>query len=823
MFGERRIRRYVLRELVGPTALAVLVYSFLLLMNEFLLIAQQALAKNMPFSMALKLLVLALPPILTLSIPMGVLLAVLVAVGRMSSDHEWTAIQAAGRGPATMVKPLAIYGFLATALAFIVFNYLVPTAQQRAREVKTQITLSTSLAADLRPRQWEVTGNNQLIVDEIEARDRGRLRRMVLVSHERDRLSLVFANSGDIFPAPDRSGTLVVDLYDAIRHDFELRDVETYRISSWDALRETIPPPPHFKQLLGPQAKIAGTMRLDELWTEYQTAKAGVVVADRKAQALGRERISDQILAKARHVRSVVELNRRAALPLACLFLAILGAPLGLTQVRSGKGAGFSISLLIIVVYYMSFSFFEGQSVRQRFPAWLGPWMGNVILVPWMAWAYWKLLRPPKQETGWINLLYGFVIRLTRRARGRLSAKTTAPPVESEEAVPEKALADLAGTTNRFIRRTDRYVGARFLRTVLLALMAASTLFLLFEVKSALEEIFKRQQPISLVFRYIGFVLLERIPEILPLACLAGAAVTISLFARSGELTAFKANGISLRRIALPILALSAGLSVLLFMFGNTVIPTATRKAQEVHDQIKGKPSATRGFPASGTWTFGPKGERLYHYNYYDAQKDEFHALRVLTLDPTRQFIVDHRFSELARYREPSGWELEGGWFIEFAPDGKWATHRESYDGPYSVEFDTPDTFAPNTRRTLTRNKTEYGRVLSLPEISERITDLSERGYDVTSLRVAWHGKFAGSFRPFVMVLLGLPFAFRGGRKGSLYGVGIALILAIVYWSVFSGFNALGLESALEPVLAVWAPNVLFGLLGAYLLLYVRT
>jgi LPS export ABC transporter permease LptG len=700
---------------------------------------------------------------------------------------------------------------------------VVPMAQQRAREVKTQITLSTNLASDLRPRQWEVTGNNQLIVDEILARERGRLHRMVLASHERDRMSLIFAGSGDIFPTPDRTGTLVVDLYDAIRHDFELRDVETYRISSWDSLREKLPPPPHFKALLGPQAKVAATMRIDELWTEYGEAQAGLGEADRKAAELGRDRISEQVIAKARHVRSIVELNRRAALPMACLCFAILGVPLGLTQARSGKGAGFSISMLIIVVYYITFSFFEGQSVRQRFPAWLGPWMGNVILLPWIAWAYWKLRRPSGQQTGWINLLYGFAIRLTRRIRGRLSKHSSAPPEEIEEAVPEQALADLAGTTHRFIRRSDRYVGMKFLHVVGLALLAASTLFLLFEVKDALEETIKRQQPISLVFRYLGFILLERLPEILPLACLAGAAVTISLLSRTGELTAFKANGISLRRLALPVLTLAAGLSFLLFMFGNTLIPTATRKAQEVHDQIRGKPSATRGFPVTGNWTFGPKGERLYHYSYYDAQRDEFQALRVLTLDPTRSFLVDHRFSERARFREPGGWELEGGWYIRFAENGKWATGREAYDGSYTVELDSPETFAPIRKASLTSNKAEYARVLTLAEISERITDLTERGYDVTSLRVAWHGKFAGSVRPFVMVLLGLPFAFRGGRKGSLYGIGIALALAIVYWSVFSGFNALGLESALEPVLAVWAPNVLFGLLGAYLLLYVRT
>ena len=822
MFGEFRLQRYVLRELVGPTLLALIVYTFLLLMNELFLIAQQALAKNLPFTMALKLLALALPPIFTLSIPMSVLLAVLIAVGRLSSDHEWTALQAAGRSPSTLVKPLIVYGFVASTMAFMVFNYLVPTAQQRAREVRAEITLAGNLVADLRPRQWEATGNSHLIVDEIQPLDRGRLRRIVLVRHERERLALIFAGSGDIFPTPDRDGTLVVDLYDAIRHDFALRDVETYRIASWESFRDTIPPPPHFKHLLRPQAKVAATMNINELWDEYRAAEDALAQTRREAANHPGGRSADHIIARTRNVRAVVELNRRFALPLACLCFAILGAPLALTRARSGKGAGFAISMLVIVVYYVSFSFFEGQAVRQKFPAWLGPWMGNLVLVPWMLWAYWKLRRPPRHDVGWIGRSFGLMIVLGRGLRARLSKKA-ASPAELDESPPDQALADFAGTSNRFIRRIDRYVGGRFLRILLLALQAAATLFLLFEVKRSLEELVKRQQPLSILFRYLGYFLLERLPEILPLGCLAAGVVVFTLLARTGELTAIKANGVSLRRIAVPVLALSAALSVLMFMLGNTILPTATRTAQELRDEIHGKPPATRGLPATGNWTFGPKGERLYYYHYYDAQRDEFHALRVLRLDPTRRFILDHRFAERARYREGVGWELDGGWFIRFAEDGKWAVDRESYTGTNFAALDRPETFAPNTGRSLTRNKTEYGKILTLAEISERIEDLTERGYDITSLRVAWHGKFARAATPFVMVLLGLPFAFRAGRRGSLYGIGIALILAIFYWAVFSAFNALGLESVLEPVLAVWAPNVLFALLGSYLLLYVPT
>jgi lipopolysaccharide export LptBFGC system permease protein LptF len=73
------------------------------------------------------------------------------------------------------------------------------------------------------------------------------------------------------------------------------------------------------------------------------------------------------------------------------------------------------------------------------------------------------------------------------------------------------------------------------------------------------------------------------------------------------------------------------------------------------------------------------------------------------------------------------------------------------------------------------------------------------------------------------MVLLGLPFAFKVGRRGSLYGIGVALLLVLVYWAVLAIFNALGLETLLDPRVAAWAPNVLFGLLGVYLMLYIKT
>ena len=75
----------------------------------------------------------------------------------------------------------------------------------------------------------------------------------------------------------------------------------------------------------------------------------------------------------------------------------------------------------------------------------------------------------------------------------------------------------------------------------------------------------------------------------------------------------------------------------------------------------------------------------------------------------------------------------------------------------------------------------------------------------------------------FVLLLIGIPFAFRAGRHGTLYGMGTAIALGMVYYTVVAFFEALGRAELLLPIVAAFAPNVLFLILGLYLLLDLRT
>jgi lipopolysaccharide export system permease protein len=93
----------------------------------------------------------------------------------------------------------------------------------------------------------------------------------------------------------------------------------------------------------------------------------------------------------------------------------------------------------------------------------------------------------------------------------------------------------------------------------------------------------------------------------------------------------------------------------------------------------------------------------------------------------------------------------------------------------------------------------------------------------VQELSVDLYDKTALPLVSLTMVILGIPFCFRMGRRGSLYGIGVAVCLVAVFLLVFSTTNALGGIGLMSPFLAAWAPNILFAGSGIYLLLQTGT
>ena len=232
MATSPRMTRYLLRELVMPTLLGLLLYTFVLLMNHFFLVAEKALTKNLGLELTLRLFMVGVPKILLFSIPMAVLLGTLIGLGRISADSEWVALQASGQGPTGLLKPVLIHGLVASVACFMIYAVVIPQTHYATRNLSTEVIFSSNLAADLKPREfYELPDDTLMYVNDIRAGGERRLENVIISRPDPEnpgRTQLVLARYGDLYPAPDRSGALIIDLYHGEFHGFRADAPEQY-------------------------------------------------------------------------------------------------------------------------------------------------------------------------------------------------------------------------------------------------------------------------------------------------------------------------------------------------------------------------------------------------------------------------------------------------------------------------------------------------------------------------------------------------------------------------------------------------------------------
>lgn len=112
---------------------------------------------------------------------------------------------------------------------------------------------------------------------------------------------------------------------------------------------------------------------------------------------------------------------------------------------------------------------------------------------------------------------------------------------------------------------------------------------------------------------------------------------------------------------------------------------------------------------------------------------------------------------------------------------------------------------------------------MNFQQLRAYIRDLRQSGFDTMRLRVAlWH-KLAYPLIAVIMAMLAIPFALSMGRRGSLTGIAVAILVALAYLVVDGLFGAMGNVNYLPAALAAWSPDVLFALTGGYLLLRTPT
>jgi len=799
------LTRYILKEMTGPTVLGLIFYTSIILMQRLFQLAGLIIRRSLPIATVAKLLLLSLPWIIVLTVPMSLLFGILIAIGRLSSDSEIIAMRALGISTKTIYLPVFLFSFA----IFLVNLYLMIVVLPRGNAELARLTadlVTQSAAKEIKPRIFYDEFENLMIyVDDVDPRtgqwrgvfvadsradeNEGTTPAQAVESAHHDQPGNALGQKGGQRIIIARNGNIAtikalrqtwMNLHIAETHVWDPRKPDRYDLNR-NALQRILLP----EKVPGETQNRAASrsfreMTLRELLRQVRELRHSVV--DRENYNLAR-----------------VEIQKKFAIPFACIVFGIVGLPLGITNRRGGKSSGFSLSIAIIVFYYVLINNGEQLAANGRISPFIGMWTADILL---LGLGIYLLIRA-NRDIGAQKGDGGFFRRIitaisTRKERRRHSR-------DGSEGSSILSRLDIT-----FPNILDRYILREFLKVLGLVMLSTIVLMLIIQYTELSNDIREHKIPFHMVFAYFRFFLFQIFHWMLPISVLVSTLVTFGMMSRNNEITAIKSGGVSLYRVALPILAVAALLSVLAYLLLDFVLPYSNQRMAQIEARIKGK----KPIPVSAQqklWLLG-KGHYLLNFLSYDKETKTLAQVQVFEMHPAEFRLTRRVYAQRARW-DGQGWVFENGWMRSFTDDG------QSTYTPIAQPIRLYYAERPQDFETEVKSPDQ----MTFAQLRRYLETIRNAGYAPEEFSVKLYTKTSWPVLSLVMALIALPFAFRIGKRGALYGVGIALILGIVYWITFALFTKFGEVGNLPPILSAWSANILFAMAATYMFLHVET
>jgi LPS export ABC transporter permease LptF/LPS export ABC transporter permease LptG len=764
----RIFTRYILKEVLFHGLIGTALFTFVIFMRDVSRILELVVRNSAPIPSVAELFFLTLPAALTVTIPMGVLVGILIALSRMAADSEITAMRAAGVGVFKFVKVLAGFGITAWLLALANNVLIAPRSAEALAHLQKSLETS-QVSFEVQPRVfYEQARNYVLYVQDATTSSGAAIWKNVFLAD----ISTPGASKITIAEQAVVTGTkdsLHLHLVNGATHEVNVADPTQYTISTFDENDTTLnlPPPPTQAQEVIPVQQLTTSELLRQ---SYYNPKKDL----------------------ARWYW--IEFNRRIALPSACLVLVLIGIPLGLSSKKGGKGAGFVLTIVLVFIYYFISVYGVTFARNGRLPPVVGVWMANVVFGVIGVLLLWRVDKMP------IEIGLGQFLSTEWK-------QWTATWFRAKE--EERGVSLLRPrSSKRFPRILDDYVVRHFLGYLALITASFMVLVLIFTFFELLSDIVRNKIPLVTVGEYLMNVTPSWLYLFTPLCVLLAVLVTFGLLQKSNEITAMKATGISIYRTVLPVLVISTMLAGGLFLLEEAYLPYANKRVETLRNTIKEKPAQTYLRP-DRKWIFG-EHNTIYYYEFFDPEAEQFGSISAFEFEPA-SFQITRRVYAARAHWAPAlqDWVFERGW-------------QRSFRGSAIQKFETfkVNTFAElNEPPAYFRKEVRQSQEMNYDELSKYIHDLQQAGFDVVRLRVQLQKKLAYPLITLVMAVLAVPFALSAGKRGALTGVAVALLIGVVYWVTSGLFEAMGNVNQLPAALAAWSPDVIFCLIGGYMVL----
>ncbi len=417
---RNRLARYVLREHIGPFFFAFAIITFILIIDFVPNLVDMIVGKELPFTVILRVFIYQIGWMIALSVPMSVLVATLMAFGRLTSDFEITAIKASGIPMLRIIYPVVLAAAL-VAWGMVYFNnQVLPDLNHRARVLMQDIKrMRPTLQMRSGAFVTDIPGYI-ILVDSVDHKTSNLTGVKIMETGKQDKPPrTIVAQSGHLTFA-NNGKDLIFDLHDGEIHEFDPKDPDKYRRLVFANQRLVISDiSKDFKEsqdefrtdrersaqqmldeimkwqsgILPYRTKIDElvTSRIDRYFADSLPRSPDSLQPDNAALAsLGKiakadvrtmTGAHDGIVTQQKLINSYyVEVYKKYSIPVACLVFVLIGAPLGILARRGGMGISIGISLGLFVLYWAFLIGGEDLADRGIIPAFYAMWTANILI-----------------------------------------------------------------------------------------------------------------------------------------------------------------------------------------------------------------------------------------------------------------------------------------------------------------------------------------------------------------------------------------------------------------------------------------------------------
>jgi lipopolysaccharide export system permease protein len=764
----RVIDRYILREHLAPFALSLALLTVALLLDRVYQMTDLVITRGVPLHLVIGLLLLMLPAFLAHTLPMALLVAILLAGGRIASDFEIVAFRASGVGPLRLLRPVLVAATLLSLMTLGLTLAVIPWAN-RAFQTQLFRTLESRATSGINERIFNTLfGDTVIYVNEISP-SQVALRGLV-VSDERDpKLArIITAREGRLLADPE-ARRITLRLIDGSISESEPGGTTAAPRSRYTAFGL-------YDMSLSVQTAFKGAPRT---WKPEKSLSAADLADSARAAPDARAAAPFR-----------VELQKRWALPFAALAFAIVGFPLAVGSAWRGRGLALAGSLVILAAYYLVMSSLESQALAGQLPAWLAIWLPNLLTVGAGAGLVLHQLAPMRSSR---------LARAGRALRRPLSAR-------ARRLGPRVPVERRPTTSRDSTHLIDRYLVRTYLTYFILTVLVAATVFVVIDLLDTLDRYLRHKPPLRYIVQHFVYRLPVGVHERLHIVTLVATVFLFLAMSRHHELTAMKAAGISLFRLSAPILALALLTAAGTGLFQELFVPDLNQRGDEL-DRVK-----ILGMPPRHLWVrqrvwFRSADTRFFRLDLVDPTSSEVRGLAVLEID--RDFQLQNRLDAARARWTPGGWILSEGALTEIDAGGRIQVV------PFSMTaLDMPEKFDDFTEIQRPIDQ------MSFAELRGYIGRLRASGYQVQKQLVKLYSKLSFPLAHLVMALVAIPLAVQAPRGGRLAGLGLAIGILAGYMLVDYSAIAFARADLLPPLMAAWTANIVF--LGIALALFVR-